>query len=91
MDQAWCVANGNIGFGSPGFAQDGSGGDIRSVVGGLDEVDIVDARRKQKNGKLDMKKGSRAWILKKKDQMERKGRIVKPSSKYTGRKRHPVF
>ena len=37
------------------------------------------------------RKGSRRWILRKKSQMERKGKVVKPSSKYTGRSRRPKF
>jgi len=75
-----------------GSARDGSGGDITGVVKGLDGVDVLDARRKgSKSGKGEMKKGSKDWIVKKKEQMERKGKIVKATSKYTGRKRRPVF
>ena len=69
-----------------------SGGDITSVVQGMDDVDVLDARRKMKGaGSPDMKKGSKAWISKKKEQMERKGKIVKADSKYTGRKRRIQF
>jgi 18S rRNA (guanine1575-N7)-methyltransferase len=68
-----------------------SGGDITGVVHGMDGVDILDSRRKAKNGKGEIKKGSKAWIVKKKEQMERKGKIVKQTSKYTGRKRRPEF
>ena len=68
------------------------GGDITSVVSGMEGVDVEDARRKTKDrGKKHMKKGSKAWILHKKEQMERKGKVVKPSSKYTGRKRRIAF
>ena len=73
------------------------GQDITTVVKHLpddERVDIVDHRSKtkQKNKKGDVvKKGSRRWILQKKEQMERKGKIVKPNSKYTGRKRGPKF
>lgn len=69
----------------------GGGGDITGVVKGMDGVDVQDSRRQAKNGKGDMKKGSKAWIVKKKEQMERKGKIVKATSKYTGRKRRTQF
>ncbi|CCF35178.1 methyltransferase [Colletotrichum higginsianum] len=55
---------------------------------------LTDARRKanaQQSGKGDIKKGSKAWIVKKKEQMERKGKVVKSTSKYTGRKRRVAF
>ena len=67
------------------------GGDITGVVRGLKGVDVVDGRRRMGKKKGLDRKGGRAWILKKKEQMERKGKIVKQSSKYTGRKRGPVF
>lgn len=73
------------------------GGDITGTVGGMDNVDVLDARRreKQKRGKdfggnAD-KKGSKAWIMRKKQQMENKGKVVKANSKYTGRKRKTAF
>ncbi|KAI5292955.1 hypothetical protein KEM52_005947 [Ascosphaera acerosa] len=70
-------------------------GDITGVVDGMDGVDILDARRKAKaaaDKRSDpSKKGSKAWILKKKTQMEAKGRVVKATSKYTGRKRGPKW
>jgi len=67
-------------------------GDITGVVEGMDGVDVQDARRKIKaNGRGDMEKGSKAWIVKKKEQMERKGKVVKNTSKYTGRKRRIAF
>ncbi|KUI58065.1 18S rRNA (guanine(1575)-N(7))-methyltransferase [Cytospora mali] len=69
----------------------GTGGDITGVVDGMDGVDVLDARRQGKIGKGDIKKGSKAWIIKKKEQMERKGKIVKSTSKYTGRKRRTQF
>ncbi|KAF4589682.1 18S rRNA (Guanine(1575)-N(7))-methyltransferase [Ophiocordyceps camponoti-floridani] len=65
--------------------------DITNVVAGMDDVDIVDARAKAKAGNARVRKGSKAWIVKKKEQMERKGKIVKATSKYTGRKRRPAF
>lgn len=67
-------------------------GDITGVVKGMDDVDVVDGRkRRSKEARIEARKGSKAWIMKKKEQMERKGKIVKASSKYTGRKRGPVF
>lgn len=75
-----------------GTAADGNGGDITGVVKGMDGVDVLDGRRNSgKNGKGEMKKGGKAWIIKKKEQMERKGKIVKANSKYTGRKRRIAF
>lgn len=65
--------------------------DITGVVEGMDGVDVVDQRKKGKSGKGEIKKGSKAWIIKKKEQMERKGKIVKATSKYTGRKRKIQF
>ncbi|OKL63717.1 18S rRNA (guanine(1575)-N(7))-methyltransferase [Talaromyces atroroseus] len=73
----------------------GLNGDITGVVGGMDDVDIVDSRKKENAAKiarsLQEKKGSKAWILRKKDQMARKGKVVKATSKYTGRKRRVAF
>ncbi|KAH8693517.1 putative methyltransferase [Talaromyces proteolyticus] len=72
----------------------GLNGDITGVVGGMDGVDVVDSRRKDGASKFSRsqdKKGSKAWILRKKEQMERKGKVVKANSKYTGRKRRPAF
>ncbi|MCJ1467979.1 hypothetical protein MMC07_006605 [Pseudocyphellaria aurata] len=67
-------------------------GDITGVVKGMDDVDVVDGRRRIKDTRRkEIRKGSKAWIMKKKEQMERKGKIVKSSSKYTGRKRGPAF
>ncbi|PFH62234.1 hypothetical protein XA68_14513 [Ophiocordyceps unilateralis] len=65
--------------------------DITNVVAGMNDVDIVDARNKSKAGHARIRKGSKAWIVKKKEQMERKGKVVKATSKYTGRKRRPAF
>lgn len=69
-----------------------SNGDITGIVKGMDGVDVLDARRKHREkGRKEVKKGSKAWILGKKEQMERKGKVVKNSSKYTGRKRNIAF
>ena len=71
----------------------GAGGDITTVVEGLDNVDVLDSRRKEKNrkGAIKLKKGSKMWIMRKKEQMEKRGKVVKATSKYTGRKRKPKF
>jgi 18S rRNA (guanine1575-N7)-methyltransferase len=76
----------------------GEVGDITSVVRGMDGVEVVEGRKgrdgsgrdKNKRGVVE-KKGSRQWILRKKEQMERKGKVVKANSKYTGRKRKIQF
>lgn len=66
-------------------------GDITGLVEGMDGVDVLDSRRKASTRARGIKKGSKAWIMMKKDQMERKGKVVKASSKYTGRKRRIQF
>ena len=75
-----------------GGSATGAANDITGVVSNMDDVDILDDRaRGQNTRKKAIKKGSKAWITKKKEQMERKGKIVKASSKYTGRKRRVAF
>ena len=69
----------------------GAVGDITGIVRGMEGVDVVDSRRKGRVVRHSEKKGSKAWIIRKKEQMERKGKVVKASSKYTGRKRRPAF
>lgn len=70
----------------------GGGGDITGVIKDMENVDVLDPRRRgAKSGKGEIKKGSKAWIMKKKEQMERQGKVVKASSKYTGRKRRVAF
>ena len=70
-------------------------GDITGVVDDMDDVNVLDARKqaatKDKASSSGARKGNKAWILKKKDQMARKGKVVKQSSRYTGRKRRPKF
>lgn len=66
-------------------------GDITGVVEGMEGVDVVDARKRHREKGREVKKGSKQWILGKKEQMERKGKVVKSSSKYTGRKRKIQF
>jgi 18S rRNA (guanine1575-N7)-methyltransferase len=74
-----------------GSDAEGNGGDITNVVEGMEGVDVEETRRKHKEKGRVVKKGSKAWILSKKEQMERKGKVVKNSSKYTGRKRRIAF
>jgi 18S rRNA (guanine1575-N7)-methyltransferase len=66
----------------------GHSGDITSVINGMD-VDVEDHRRsgKRKDGKT----SKRDEILKTKARLERKGRVVKATTKYTGRKRRIQF
>lgn len=73
-----------------GSSANGSG-DITGVVQGMEGVDVLDSRKSLKSGKGEIKKGSKQWIIKKKEQMERKGKIVRATSKYTGRKRRIAF
>jgi 18S rRNA (guanine1575-N7)-methyltransferase len=68
-------------------------GDITGVVHGMNDVDVLDARRKamERNHGSTSRKGDKAWIMRKKEQMTKKGKVVKANSKYTGRKRRPAF
>lgn len=68
----------------------GVGGDITGVVKGFEGVDVMDNRAKRR-GREEVRKGSKKWIIKKKEQMERKGKVVKPTTKYTGRKRRDAW
>ena len=72
------------------------GGDVTSAVRGMEDVNVEDNRRaaRELNGKRKRGqevKGSKGWIMRKKEQMKNKGKIVKPDSKYTGRRRGPKF
>lgn len=68
------------------------GGDVTGAVSGMSDVDVMEMRRRErKKGKEFEKKGSKAWILRKKAQQEAKGKVVKPSSRYTGRRRKTAF
>ncbi|EXJ65323.1 hypothetical protein A1O7_01664 [Cladophialophora yegresii CBS 114405] len=74
------------------------GGDITERVRDMEGVDVEDGRR-IRDAKVAMKgkgsagdvKGSKAWVLRKKEKMRGKGKAVKMDSKYTGRKRGPKF
>jgi 18S rRNA (guanine1575-N7)-methyltransferase len=72
-----------------GSNSEGNGGDITRLVHGLEGVDIMDSRRRPRGNGI--KKGSKAWIISKKEKTERKGKVVKASSRYTGRSRGPKF
>jgi 18S rRNA (guanine1575-N7)-methyltransferase len=68
------------------------GGDVSGTVRNMSDVDIQDARKKdRKRGKEFEKKGSKQWIMRKKAQSEAKGKIVKPNSKFTGRRRKTAW
>jgi len=47
--------------------------------------------RERKRGEVVGRKGGRQWIMQKKEEMERRGKVVKHHSKYTGRKRKVQF
>ncbi|KAL8821561.1 MAG: hypothetical protein Q9223_000405 [Gallowayella weberi] len=65
-------------------------GDITRVVKNMQDVDVQDGRRKlSRLGRKD-RRGNKAWIMHKKQQMENRGKVVKASSKYTGRSRRRV-
>ncbi len=71
------------------------GGAIEGVVEGMEGVD-VEERMGRKGGERKRggevgKKGRKQWILSKKEQMEKKGKVVKRDSKFTGRKRRVQF
>ncbi|OAP54885.1 hypothetical protein AYL99_10585 [Fonsecaea erecta] len=81
------------------------GGDITDRVRNMDNVDIEDGRRIReakmtttshkggagRRGPLGDVKGSKAWVMKKKEKMRNKGKVVKTDSKYTARSRGPKF
>lgn len=63
-----------------------AGGRLQSLPSGLDgEVDICKAKKRKPL------KNSKEWVLAKKQRWRRKGRDVRPDSKYTGRKRSSRF
>ena len=66
-------------------------GGIEGVVDGMDGVDVMERRQREKKKKGRDREGSKVWILEKKAKMESRGKIVKRSSKYTGRRRHIAF
>ncbi|OVA11751.1 Methyltransferase type 11 [Macleaya cordata] len=54
-------------------------------------VSISDRHRPRKKQKIGKKGRGREWVLKKKEQMRRKGNVVPPDTKYTARKRKDRF
>jgi 18S rRNA (guanine1575-N7)-methyltransferase len=67
----------------------GQSGDISGIVEGMDGVEVEDYRKRR--NKRDNKTNRRDDILKRKQRLESKGKVVKADSKYTGRKRRIVF
>ena len=71
------------------------GGAIEGAVEGLEGVDVEERNgrggRGRKRGEDLNVKGSKAWIKGRKEAMERRGKVVKQNSKYTGRKRRVQF
>lgn len=74
------------------------GEDVESFIHALAGVEVDAAaaaktgrREKGRFGKGELKKGSREWIMRQKERMERKGKVVKRNTKYTGRKRRVAF
>lgn len=70
---------------------------IEGVVQGMEGVNVEERGKagmgQKKRGAVHGadKKGSKAWIMRRKEKMEQRGKIVKKSSKYTGRKRRVQF
>ncbi|XP_039145920.1 18S rRNA (guanine-N(7))-methyltransferase RID2 [Dioscorea cayenensis subsp. rotundata] len=54
-------------------------------------VGMYDRSRPRKKMKVNKKGKGREWVLKKKDQMRKKGNVVPPDTKYTARKRKTRF
>lgn len=71
------------------------GGDITGVISSMENVNVEDSRKGTRSSRKGPDprsiKGSKVWINRKKEQMQRKGKVVKPSSKYTGRRRRTQF
>jgi len=67
------------------------GGDVTGVVAGMEGVDVEDSRKgatnKVKRPDHSKLRGSKQFIVRKKAQAEQKGKVVKATTKYTGRKR----
>ncbi|KAI4382522.1 hypothetical protein MLD38_008475 [Melastoma candidum] len=75
-----------------GKGEDGeSCSDDSSADEGDRTVSISDRHRPRKKQKVNKKGRGREWVLKKKEQMRRKGNVVPPDSKYTARKRKARF
>ena len=73
---------------------EGRKGDVMELVKDLDGLEVHDSRgKKPDRGKVQKKavKGSKTWILRKKEQARKKGKEVRTDSQYTGRKRRVQF
>ncbi|CAK9151302.1 unnamed protein product [Ilex paraguariensis] len=66
-------------------ADEGSGDEENQTVC------ISDRHRPRKKQKITKKGKGREWVMKKKEQMRRKGNVVPPDTKYTARKRKARF
>lgn len=71
--------------GESSFDEDSSGDEENQTVS------ISDRHRPRKKQRITKKGKGREWILKKKEQMRRKGNVVPPDTKYTARKRKSRF
>lgn len=73
----------------------GRKGDVTHLVKDLDGLEVHDSRGKKldRRGRVQKKevKGSKSWILRKKEQMRKKGKEVSTDSHYTGRRRRVQF
>ena len=58
---------------------------------GVMQVCISDRHRPRKKQKMNKKGKGREWVLRKKEQMRRKGNVVPLDTKYTARKRKTRF
>jgi 18S rRNA (guanine1575-N7)-methyltransferase len=67
----------------------GEAGDITNVINGMEGVEVDDTRKKGK--RRGEKLSRKEEILRTKERALRKGKVVKTSSKYTGRKRRVQF
>ncbi|EXC27885.1 putative methyltransferase [Morus notabilis] len=76
-------------------AQDEDGGSCSDDDVNEDEenktVCVSDRHRPRKKQRITKKGKGREWIMKKKEQMRRRGNVVPPDTKYTGRKRKARF
>lgn len=67
--------------------------DITGVVKNMSDVEIQDARRTFRTAanKVGRRRSNKSEITRKKEQMERQGKVTKASSKYTGRSRRRIL
>lgn len=67
------------------------GGAVEGAVEGLEGVDVEERKGRGKAKGDEVRRGRKEWIKRKKEAMERRGKVVKRTSKYTGRKRRVQF